>query len=185
MKIKGNKGITLIAVVVTAVVLLILSAVTLISLQDINFLEIAKKGKKEHENAANNEQQILSEYDEKISGYGTNKNIWQTMGFTGNAKYGHKYVIADYSSLEDIKTYVGYTYDIVINEDGTITTVEYSIDESGNTGKDGYGSTKTYTSDQCYVYENVISVASWATIEFKENGSMMLEFFSGVYEILE
>lgn len=182
MDFKKKEGITLIALVITVVVLLILSAVVL---SNIDFLEIAKHTKEEHENATNNEQEILSEYDENFQDFVPNKNIWQTKGFTGNAKYGHKYVVTSYSSLEDIKNYVGYTYDIVISEDGTITTVGYSIDENGNTKEDGYGSTKTYTADQCGVYENEISVASWATVEFKGDGSIVLEFYSGIYEILK
>ena len=67
MKSKNNKGITLIALVITIIVLLILAGVSIAMLTGQNgILTQAARAKEETENAAANEANILSNYEDAI-----------------------------------------------------------------------------------------------------------------------
>ena len=67
-KLKNNKGITLIALVITIIVLLILAGVSIAMLTGENgILTQAQKAKNETENAAKNEAGILNDYEDKIN----------------------------------------------------------------------------------------------------------------------
>lgn len=65
---KGKNGITLVALVITIVVLLILSAVTLASLQDVNFLGMSKEAKEKYNNSVEDEEKTLEQYLAVIPG---------------------------------------------------------------------------------------------------------------------
>ena len=67
-KLKNNKGITLIALVITIIVLLILAGVSIAMLTGQNgILTQAQKAKSETENAAKNEAAILDEYNKYLN----------------------------------------------------------------------------------------------------------------------
>lgn len=67
MKEKSIKGITLVALVVTIIILLILAGVTITTLTQTGVFENAKQAKNAMENAQNEEEDILNEYNDKIS----------------------------------------------------------------------------------------------------------------------
>ncbi|CDB32670.1 unknown [Clostridium sp. CAG:575] len=64
-----NKGITLIALVITIIILLILAGVVIASLTQNGLLQKLKQAKKDTEDAQNREESILNEYEKAIAGY--------------------------------------------------------------------------------------------------------------------
>jgi len=62
-----NKGITLVALVITIIILLILAGVAITALTQTGLFENAKQAKNTMENAQNEENTILSDYDKKIN----------------------------------------------------------------------------------------------------------------------
>lgn len=66
---KQNKGITLVALVVTIIILLILAAISIQLLSQTNLFEQAKQAKNTTENAQKEENKILSEYINEMNEY--------------------------------------------------------------------------------------------------------------------
>ena len=64
---KRNKGITLVALVVTVIILLILAGISIASLTGNGLFEKAKLAKEKQENAEHKEEIILSDYENKIA----------------------------------------------------------------------------------------------------------------------
>ena len=65
-----NKGITLVALVITIIILLILAGVAISALTQTGLFDNAKQAKNATENAQNKEEGILNEYEKEIAGYG-------------------------------------------------------------------------------------------------------------------
>ena len=65
-----NRGITLVALVVTIIILLILAGVAISALTQTGLFDNAKQAKNATENAQNKEEGILNEYEKEIAGYG-------------------------------------------------------------------------------------------------------------------
>ena len=83
-KFKGSKGITLIALVITIIVLLILAGVSIAMLTGQNgILTQAQRAKTETENAAANEAAILDEYNKYLNNI-TNGGTTGGGGTTGS-----------------------------------------------------------------------------------------------------
>ena len=68
-KTRKNKGITLVALVITIIILLILAGVSTTALTKSDLLENAKMAKNATENAQNTENIALAEYQDKIDQY--------------------------------------------------------------------------------------------------------------------
>lgn len=68
-KSRKNKGITLVALVITIIILLILAGVSITALTKSDLLENAKMAKNATENAQNTENIALADYQEKIDQY--------------------------------------------------------------------------------------------------------------------
>ena len=66
-KTKELKGITLIALVITIVILLILAGISISALTNQGLFEKAKEAKQKYENAQKNESEILETYLAQIS----------------------------------------------------------------------------------------------------------------------
>lgn len=66
--LKNNKGITLVALIVTIIILLILAGITISRLSKSGLLEKANLAKEKTENAEKEENLILKEYEEYIDG---------------------------------------------------------------------------------------------------------------------
>ncbi|MEI3395300.1 MAG: type II secretion system protein [Clostridia bacterium] len=69
MNLKNKKGITLIALVITIVVLLILAGISIQAITQNNLFEQAKKAKNATENSQKEENKTLSEYMDKMNEY--------------------------------------------------------------------------------------------------------------------
>jgi len=66
-KSKSQKGITLIALIITIIVLLILAVVTIGAVQNDGIIQHAKNSRQEYELAQGNEETILGNYVEKLN----------------------------------------------------------------------------------------------------------------------
>lgn len=105
-----NKGITLVALVITIVILLILAGISISSLTNTGIFEKAKDAKKASENAELEQNKVLDEYEKELDKYGDNTLVSKFN--SGKIKVG------DYVSytpdqantneiLEELKTYSG------------------------------------------------------------------------------
>ena len=72
LKDRENKGITLVALVVTIVILLILAGISISALTNTGIFQKAKDAKKASENAEKEQNAILSEYEKEMDQYGNN-----------------------------------------------------------------------------------------------------------------
>ena len=70
---KGKRGITLIALEITIIILLILSGITISSLTNTGLFKNAKEAKNRTEDAQRQEQDLLNQYEEELNRY-TNSN---------------------------------------------------------------------------------------------------------------
>lgn len=66
---KSQKGITLVALVITIIILLILAGISIASLQGSGLFQKAKDAKNESLNAQNRENATLNEYETTINEY--------------------------------------------------------------------------------------------------------------------
>ena len=66
---KSQKGITLVALVITIIILLILAGISIASLQGSGLFQHAKDAKNESLNAQNRENATLNEYETTINEY--------------------------------------------------------------------------------------------------------------------
>ena len=71
---KNTKGITLVALVVTIIILLILAGISIQAITQTNLFDKTKQAKNAMENAQNQENQILSSYIKEINGHLSNGN---------------------------------------------------------------------------------------------------------------
>ena len=62
-KYKGTKAITLVALVITIVILIILAGISISTLTNTGIFQKAKDAKKASENAEKEQKQTLSEYE--------------------------------------------------------------------------------------------------------------------------
>ena len=91
-KIKSNNAITLVALVVTIVILLILSGISISALTNTEIFQKVKEAKEKSKNAQKQENEILDEYEKEMDQYGDNTLI-------SNFKSG-KIKVGDYIKYE-------------------------------------------------------------------------------------
>ena len=74
-KIKNNNGITLVALVITIIILLILATISIQSLTNTGLFKKANEAKEKTQNAAENQAKTLNEYEDELNKYisGTSK----------------------------------------------------------------------------------------------------------------
>ena len=136
-KTKENSAITLIALVITIIVLLILAGVTITALSgDNGILQNAGKAKEQTEEAQTEEQTTLSTYENYIYGFTNEINVEQVTDINpgileGNGTETDPYVI---NSIEDL---VFFAYDVTNgnNYEGEYVSLGLSLD---------FNSTKSY-----------------------------------------
>ena len=75
-KEKLNKGITLVALVVTIIILLILSGITISSLTNTGLFKNAQKAKEATAEAQQKEQDLLNQYEEELNKYANPNARW-------------------------------------------------------------------------------------------------------------
>ena len=68
-KTNGQKGITLVALVITIIILLILATISIQSLTNTGLFKNAQKAKDETQNAAENQEKTLNEYEDELNKY--------------------------------------------------------------------------------------------------------------------
>ena len=111
---KENKGITLVALVITIIILLILAGITISSLTNTGLFEKAKEAKEKTANATENQAKTLNEYEDELNKY--------VSGTTQTQKLADKVKVGDY---------VSYTPDELSNE--SLTTLKTNLNNySGN-----------------------------------------------------
>ena len=111
---KENKGITLVALVITIIILLILAGITISSLTNTGLFEKAKEAKEKTANATENQAKTLNEYEDELNKY--------VSGTTQTQKLADKVKVGDY---------VSYTPDELSNE--SLTTLKTNLNTySGN-----------------------------------------------------
>ena len=69
--LRKNNGITLVALVITIIILLILAGVAIVNLTQTGLFENAKQAKNATENAQKNENKILGNYEHNVNEYVT------------------------------------------------------------------------------------------------------------------
>ena len=111
-KYKSSKGITLVALVITIIILLILATISIQSLTNTGLFKNAEKAREETNKATENQEKRLNEYEDEINKY-----------FGEEKKIEGK--IADRVTDGTIKVgdYVTYTPDTVTNTDAKYTTL--------------------------------------------------------------
>ncbi len=66
---KGQKGITLVALVITIIILLILAGISIASLNGSGLFDKAKKASNDYKNSEKVENNTLQEYENEINKY--------------------------------------------------------------------------------------------------------------------
>ena len=79
-KDKFNKGITLVALVITIIILLILATISIQSLTNTGLFKKAQKAKEESEKAQRNEQEILGQYMDALNKQTSDEKFEKTRG---------------------------------------------------------------------------------------------------------
>ena len=72
--LKNNKGITLIALVITIIILLIIAGISISTVVDTGIFEKAQEAKRKTEEAQANEEALLEEYKAELGKYGGGSN---------------------------------------------------------------------------------------------------------------
>ena len=125
-KVKDMKAITLIALVITIIVLLILSGIAVAQLSNNGLFERTKLAKEKWDNAESNQDEIISDYsntvEEIIEGRGTNKSTFKIEKIgqvTGNtaivfdpSKYDALYVKIKEGKYNQFLSNTFYTLDL-------------------------------------------------------------------------
>ena len=134
-RLKGSTGITLVALVVTIVILLILSGITIMyTIGDNSIFKKAQEAKDKTENAIKNEQEYMNSIDNMINEYtnGMNtqtpevpENPWAKIDRIAKAIANDNSIISD-STQATGTTEKGESYDIKV---GDILEVEYNGEE--------------------------------------------------------
>ena len=104
--LKNAKGITLVALVITIIILLILATISIQSLTNTGLFKNAEKAREETNKATENQEKRLNEYEDEINKY--------VSGTTQTQKLADKVKVGDY---------VTYTPDTLTNTDAKYTTL--------------------------------------------------------------
>ena len=86
--LKNTNGITLVALVITIIILLILATISIQSLTNTGLFEKAKEAKEKTKNATENQVKILNEYEDELNKY--------VSGTTQTQKLADKVKVGDY-----------------------------------------------------------------------------------------
>lgn len=128
MKKQKNKGITLIALVITIIILLILAGVSILALTESGLFEKTKEAKQKSENAQAEENVILKDYENTLNEY---------LSKTGeNSSKEDDKIPVTLASKASVGDYVKYTPNIIDKADIAYTSLISDLTTySGNTDK--------------------------------------------------
>lgn len=163
---KTQKGITLLALIITIIVLLILAIVSIKILTDHKIITFANKSVKDYQKAQNDETSKLNDVAKIMS----NINNKQTVDLTGKYYENGNTAAGIYYEIKDNK--------IITIQDGQITeTNEFTIDTQKN---------MIYTKDNDaddYRYENIYEdnkiINTILFVNWQENGQVY-EYIAGI-----
>ena len=136
-KFKSNNGITLVALVITIIILLILAGITISSLTNTGLFGKAQEAKEKTQNATENQAKTLNEYEDELNKYisGTVEvpkikkvadNLGTVLSTTDNTElqdaYGNKIVVpAGFKLVSNDDTSSAQTVDKgIVIEDATV-----------------------------------------------------------------
>ena len=132
-KIKTNNGITLVALVITIIILLILATISIQSLTNTGLFKKANEAKEKTQNAAENQAKILNEYEDELNKYisGNVEKTFKGKTVTDAIQYADVLNKNDNTELQDAygnKIVVPAGFKIVSNDDTSkATTVDKGI----------------------------------------------------------
>ena len=132
-KIKTNNGITLVALVITIVILLILATISIQSLTNTGLFQKAQEAKEKTQNTEENQAKTLNEYEDELNKYisSTVKETFKGTSVTNAIQYGDVLNKDDNTELQDAygnKIVVPAGFKIVSNSDtNNATTVDKGI----------------------------------------------------------
>ena len=130
-KLKRNSGITLVALIITIIILLILAAVTIMSITGDGIISKSRQAKVDYEKSKQEEEGLLGGYlskmDEISSSQGENSD-----NNSENNRVG--------TIISKTEAYVGYYADV--DADGTVDGIIYADLAIGNTGDGEWGTNR-------------------------------------------
>ena len=132
-KTKRQNGITLVALVITIIILLILATISIQSLTNTGLFQKANEAKEKTQNAAENQAKILNEYEDELNKYisGNVEKTFKGKTVTDAIQYADVLNKNDNTELQDAygnKIVVPAGFKIVSNDDTSkATTVDKGI----------------------------------------------------------
>ena len=122
-RLKAQKGITLLALVITIIVLLILAVVAIGAVRDSGIIGHAQNSADKYNTEKNKEESLLGGYEDIISQY------YSSNGNPNNQKY-YDITFKDLTKIKDWETLIPYINDgadeymlFFISEDGVVGTI--------------------------------------------------------------
>ena len=125
-KIKNQKGITLVALVITIIILLILATISIQSLTNTGLFSKAQEAKEKMQNAEENQAKMLNEYEDELNKYisGTVKETFKGTTVADAIQYGDVLNKDDNTELHD-----AYGNKIVVPAGFKITNDATTVDK--------------------------------------------------------
>lgn len=171
---KEQKGITLVALVITIIVLLILSATAITQFLRSNIITRSQDAKDNYGKASVNEENTIKEYEEFINGYGNISGGSEVINPWENAGLTNELVIYEAGYMTNEDNPLGWeNVSLQIYKNGTLAFA-YTYGDTTYTG--------TTTVENCTVSTNTIVVNTWTegnmtqstTFYFINSGSCMV-----------
>ena len=125
-KIKNQKGITLVALVITIIILLILATISIQSFTNTGLFSKAQEAKEKMQNAEENQAKMLNEYEDELNKYisGTVKETFKGTTVADAIQYGDVLNKDDNTELHD-----AYGNKIVVPAGFKITNDATTVDK--------------------------------------------------------
>ena len=191
-----NKGITLVALVITIIILLILAGVAITALTQTGLFENAKQDKNAMENAQNEENTILSDYSSEINEYiSSNRNDKENSQSLINKDDGIYNKSEGGYIFNTSQNNITYTSNNIITLSESIENynyIEFECDNNYSTEGYSYPFSQRYSVSQIkehysntneFVYKNVFWIIYnsgdyWNRVSFwlKDNKTIMFQY---------
>ena len=143
-KVKFEKGITLIALIITIIILLILAVVTIGSIKDSNIITYAQNASRDYNTEKDKEESTILSYEQLIDDSinpPEELNFWQERGLTSeNVKFDTLYKgTINLDGSNEVMHFCLYSNgDICVNFSETDTDINIKDEEgNNNTGNNG------------------------------------------------
>ena len=120
-KDKCNKGITLVALVITIIILLILATISIQALTQTGLFQKANEAKEKMQNAEENQAKILNEYEDELNKY-----------ISGNVKIPEKIIDVEQGAESHISGVISYSW---IELSAIAQKISDNVDISSNTAE--------------------------------------------------